>query len=102
MNNLKKFDRSKMALQQQQWLQQQQQKQAQQQVLLTTQPVPIAPALPATHVVSTTITTIPHPSTVDTKALQKLQQHLQQKFQQQQLLHQLQQPGIYFYTILVA
>lgn len=90
----RELQKSKMALQQQQWLQQQQQKQAQQQVLLTTQPVPIAPALPTTHVVSsTTLTSIPHPTTVDTKALQKLQQHLQQKFQQQQLLQQLQQPG---------
>lgn len=86
------FNRSKMQLKQQQWLQQQAKQQAQQQVLLAAQPVPIAPALPSTHVSSTTLSTsIPHPSTVDTKALQKLQQHLQQKFQQQQLLQQLQQ-----------
>lgn len=86
----RELQRSKMQLQQQQWLQQQQvkQHQAQQQVLLATQPVPIAPAIPATQLATTSI---PQASQVDAKALQKLQQHLQQKFQQQQLLQQLQQ-----------
>ncbi|KFM81168.1 MKL/myocardin-like protein 2, partial [Stegodyphus mimosarum] len=90
----RELQRSQMQLQQQQWLQQQQQaqQQAQQQVLRASQPVPIAPAPPSNLASTSSVaTTLPYASSVDTIALQKLHQHLQQKIQQQQLLQQLQQ-----------
>lgn len=88
----RELQRSQMQLQQQQWLQQQQAQQA----LLAAQPVPIAPALVTQQQqqlpTATAVTpTLQQANALDTKALQRLQQHLQQKFQQQQLLQHLQQ-----------